>query len=157
MPGKAWIMLSEKQLEILKTIVRATTASQRLIQCARKYQRIEFRGDRIRDRVTGGPEIKNKCRMKSQSEVSMSIQIECFGFGRKLNVRDSIAGKRIRCPACSANLEVPLEQPVDTPMLRQRPASDPPTRKSQRPDPPLADVDNRPGGVSHDRKNVQPI
>ena len=87
----------------------------------------------------------------------MSIRFECFGCGRTVNVRDSIAGKRIRCPACSANLDVPLEQPIASPIPRHRPATDTPKRKSQRPDPQSENVDVRPDGGVQDREHLQPI
>ena len=87
----------------------------------------------------------------------MSIRFECFGCGRIVNVRDSMAGKRIRCPDCSANLVVPLEQSVESDIPRQRPPSDPPKRKPQKPDPPRDHIDVRPSGVMEDSERVQPI
>lgn len=87
----------------------------------------------------------------------MSIRFECFGCGRILTVRDSIAGKRIRCPACSANLDVPLEQPDEFRSTHRRPASAPPKRESQKPDPPREKFEVRLGGVMQEREHLQPI
>ena len=43
----------------------------------------------------------------------MSIPVECH-CGERLSVPSDLAGKRFRCPACQANLEVPSEETPDS-------------------------------------------
>lgn len=62
----------------------------------------------------------------------MSLRFICCSCGRFLEVRDSLAGRRVRCPGCStvvwAECEAPLATLVDAP---PPPAAEPPLHRGR--------------------------
>jgi hypothetical protein len=41
----------------------------------------------------------------------MAITLDCPSCGRNLNVPDTLAGKRVKCPQCDESVSVPAEDP----------------------------------------------
>ncbi|MGL4551130.1 MAG: hypothetical protein ACRC33_08080 [Gemmataceae bacterium] len=82
----------------------------------------------------------------------MPIDVECEDCGKRLRVRDTFAGKRVKCPGCGEALTVPAapddEPEEDTPPPRKtsvRPAADAPRPAAKRPrDEDEEDEDDRP-------------
>jgi len=76
----------------------------------------------------------------------MPIDIECAQCGKKLRVKDTLAGKRAKCPGCGNILEIPapdaeyeLAEPEEHPAPYE-PATGPAARPAQIPSPFTEDV-----------------
>jgi hypothetical protein len=54
----------------------------------------------------------------------MSIELSC-SCGKKLKVRDDLAGKRVKCPACQGVIAVPQPEEEEPPVLEAAPAEEP--------------------------------
>ncbi|MFQ3652148.1 MAG: hypothetical protein SNJ75_17655, partial [Gemmataceae bacterium] len=53
----------------------------------------------------------------------MAIEFDCEQCGKSLRVRDDLAGKRIKCPACAAVIVVPQELQTSPPARPLRSAA----------------------------------
>jgi phage FluMu protein Com len=63
----------------------------------------------------------------------MAITLDCPSCGRSLNVPDTLAGKKVKCPQCEESVSVPAE---DSEAVTQEPRSPQPAgrRQPRRPD-----------------------
>jgi hypothetical protein len=61
----------------------------------------------------------------------MAIRVVC-ACGKEINVKDELAGKKIRCPACQMVVAVPQAGPSEAPMAAEVIEDDPPPRPVRR-------------------------
>jgi hypothetical protein len=75
----------------------------------------------------------------------MPIELTCCGCRKHLRVRDEVAGKRVRCPACGATVSVPSPITEEPAVIRvKRPPPSPPIEEEEPDEPsPLEDSPKR--------------
>ncbi len=69
-----------------------------------------------------GPEIMSRKVGKAYGQQNMAIKAQCGSCGTKVNAKDDLAGRRVKCPKCSQPMAIPSARPTRSHAAKGNPA-----------------------------------